>query len=288
MYLSSLLVLCTVAMSLAHNVNPCAPCFRKNTTLPLHSYIPGDNYCKANQNNEEILLELYHTLGGANWDNNQNWLSGDYCNWYGIDCNQNRDVVTIDLHGNNLLGNQLPPSIGCFTYLKSLVLDNNNISGQIPQNFCNLKNIQYLTIPGNNLGGFIPSCFSNLYFLEHLYLFNNGLIGELPDFSNFTSIKEIHVEHNCLTGKVPQNIPSQVVIDLSFADNDFTGCIPDFYSNIIVDFSGNTNFCNQEYIPCFLSPSQLGCPANPRHNVESIFSYCPGSSCLSFKFSSLF
>jgi hypothetical protein len=31
----------------------------------------------------------------------------------------------------------------------------------------------------------------------------------------------------------------------NFADNNFGGCIPDFYANIVVNFSGNAIFCSQ-------------------------------------------
>jgi len=257
----------------------CVACSKKNTTLPDYT-IPGDNYCNATATNEVILRQLYAELGGPNWLNHQNWLSGDYCTWYGISCNQNRDVVAINLPGNNLQGTQIPPSIGCFTYLKSLDFDNNNISGSLPQNFCLLKNIQYLTISNNNIGGSIPFCFKNLIFLEHLYLSYNGLIGELPDFSNFAYIKEVRVENNCIHGQVPQSIPSRVIVDLNFSNNYFSGCIPDFYSTLLVYFSGNIQFCTQGYVPCFLTDAALGCPITLRRNTTGTFPYCPGSTCL--------
>jgi hypothetical protein len=152
--LSFLLVLCTIAVRIhislsriylficvqvshSWSVNPCASCFRKNTTLPIH-VITGDNYCRVNQTNENILIALYKyalvlfsfplllllhycyfvtsalilfmfslhvyflyiylfssALGGSGWYNNLNWLSGDYCSWYGISCDQNRAVVTM-------------------------------------------------------------------------------------------------------------------------------------------------------------------------------------------------
>ena len=54
-----------------------------------------------------------------------------------------------------------------------------------------------------------------IYFLPLLrYLQGNGLVGEVPDLFNFTNIKEIHLQSNCLSGHVPQNIPSTYIIDL--------------------------------------------------------------------------
>ena len=36
---------------------------------------------------ELILRKLYASTDGEdNWNDNSNWLSGDYCNWYGVTC----------------------------------------------------------------------------------------------------------------------------------------------------------------------------------------------------------
>ena len=43
----------------------------------------------------------------------------------------------------------------------------------------------------------------------------------------------------------PLLFPSLMLCCRSFANNDFSGCIPDFYANIDVDFSGNSHFCSQ-------------------------------------------
>lgn len=277
-FLSSLVFACLLLAVQAQF--PCIACVRKPSN-PFSHHIPGDHYCDPSATTADILTEFYNALGGASWTNNQNWLTGDYCSWFGITCNQNNDVVTIDLNTNNLKGNQIPPSIGCLTYLQSLILGSNTIFGQIPVNFCNLVNLQYLTLSSNNLGGYIPSCFSNLIFLEHLYLFDNALVGELPDFSGFYNIKEIHVEENCLHGPVPQSIPSPVIIDLAFSYNNFSGCIPDFYDTLLVSFSYN-EYCFQPAIPCWLTDADLGCPTVPRYNVQGPFSHC-SASCLSVK-----
>lgn len=278
-----LVIFALFTQSLAQSyVYSCPACLKKNTTLPTVPIIPGDGYCPAIVDETAILVQLYNALGGPNWIQKTNWLTGNKCDWYGITCNQNGNVVTIDLHSNNLIGNQLPPQIGCLVYLQGLVLDNNAISGQIPLSFCSLQNIQYLTLSYNNLGGGIPSCFSKLKFLIHFYVQYNGLVGELPDFSLYHNIKEFHCEYNCLTGKVPQSLPSQVIIDLGFAYNYFSGCIPDFYEGLSVSFEGNY-FCQFSAIPCWLSTAELGCGVTspPRTNVQGTFSFCPGSSCLS-------
>jgi len=265
-------------------VTPCAPlCPKSPTSLPPVQNIPGDNTCAKKLNETNVLVQLYQSLGGPNWYNSQNWLVGNPCtnNWYGITCSSNGSINTIDLHNNNLAGPQIPPAIGCLPFLQGLVLDNNFIRGQIPNNFCLLENIQYLTLPNNSLSGVIPPCFSNLIFVKHLYLQGNGLIGSLPEISNYQTLEELHVENNCLGGQIPQSLGIiSFIIDLSFANNYFQGCIPDFYQTLVADFTGNY-FCSNA-LPCWLNTTSLGCAPTARTNVYGSTLWCPTTACLSF------
>ncbi|KAG9394489.1 Cyst wall protein, type 1A [Carpediemonas membranifera] len=53
---------------------------------------------------EEALMNMYVALGGDSWTDNTNWNTGDVCTWYGIGCNIDGYVVSIDLSNNNLVG----------------------------------------------------------------------------------------------------------------------------------------------------------------------------------------
>jgi hypothetical protein len=59
------------------------------------------------------LTSLYHSAGGANWHNNNGWLTdSDPCTWFGVSCtSENANVNNIELANNNLAGS-IPPNIG--------------------------------------------------------------------------------------------------------------------------------------------------------------------------------
>ena len=50
-------------------------------------------------------MALYDATNGDEWDDSTNWLSdAPLCDWYGIDCNNDDDVIGIYLDSNNLQG----------------------------------------------------------------------------------------------------------------------------------------------------------------------------------------
>eukprot|EP00766_Chilomastix_caulleryi_P006464 gnl/Chilomastix_caulleri/8722.p1 GENE.gnl/Chilomastix_caulleri/8722~~gnl/Chilomastix_caulleri/8722.p1 ORF type:complete len:210 (+),score=44.25 gnl/Chilomastix_caulleri/8722:52-681(+) len=108
---------------------------------------------------EVVLTNIYDDMGGVNWNTN-NWFSTpDYCNWTGIDCNQNNDVIYLDLSGLGLTG---PISVyfECFKYLKSLYLNNNRLTGSIPTALCELTNLSYIQIQNSGLTGTLQHVFA--------------------------------------------------------------------------------------------------------------------------------
>eukprot|EP00766_Chilomastix_caulleryi_P003467 gnl/Chilomastix_caulleri/4551.p1 GENE.gnl/Chilomastix_caulleri/4551~~gnl/Chilomastix_caulleri/4551.p1 ORF type:complete len:146 (-),score=38.39 gnl/Chilomastix_caulleri/4551:4-441(-) len=121
---------------------------------------------------EVVLTNIYDDMGGVNWNTN-NWFSTpDYCNWTGIDCNQNNDVIYLDLSGLGLTG---PISVyfECFKYLKSLYLNNNRLTGSIPTALCELTNLSYIQIQNSGLTGTLPTCLCNLSNIMYMYFSNN-------------------------------------------------------------------------------------------------------------------
>ena len=55
---------------------------------------------------EQILENLFYRCNGKNWKHQDNWLDQniDYCSWYGIVCDGNGLVQSIQLGSNNLIG----------------------------------------------------------------------------------------------------------------------------------------------------------------------------------------
>ena len=78
------------------------------------------------------LVVLYHATGGANWKNNDHWLSDrPISEWFGVDTIDGR-VTFLYLRENDLTG-QIPSELGKLTSLKALLLaDNPGLTGCVP------------------------------------------------------------------------------------------------------------------------------------------------------------
>ena len=68
-----------------------------------------------------MLVALYHSTGGANWEANANWLSDrPIGEWHGVTTDSNGRVITLWLPGYNLTG-EIPPELGGLSNLTVLV-----------------------------------------------------------------------------------------------------------------------------------------------------------------------
>ena len=45
-----------------------------------------------NSTQAEALSDLYRATGGPSWKTSKNWLQGNYCSWFGVECD-GRDVT---------------------------------------------------------------------------------------------------------------------------------------------------------------------------------------------------
>lgn len=145
------------------------------------------------------LVDLYNNTDGANWTINNNWLSGNVSNWYGITTNGNR-VSKINLASNNLTG-QVPPSIG------------------------SLDSLRHLDVSFNNLTA-LPAL-TSLTILDTALVFNNKLTfkdlqpnGGIPNFSYSpqdsvdASIDTLVIEQNSIALRT--NIDSGATVDNTY------------------------------------------------------------------------
>lgn len=130
------------------------------------------------------LVDLYNSCDGANWNNNDNWLTGPVNEWSGITTTGVR--VTKLFLGSNGVSGDLPESLGDLTALDDLYLANNNITS-MPSSIGNLTSLTKFWIGWNPLTN-VPGSFGNLVNLEELHLgFTN--LGTLPEsFGNLESL----------------------------------------------------------------------------------------------------
>lgn len=71
------------------------------------------------------LLALYDATSASGWTNSSGWAtaSASHCAWYGVICDEDSDVVTLYLSGNELDGSL--PDLGELSALETLALADN-------------------------------------------------------------------------------------------------------------------------------------------------------------------
>ena len=95
------------------------------------------------------LLEfVYEAAGGGDWTRSDNWgTDADLDTWYGIEVDNEGNVVAITLSDNNLAG-RIAPQLGALEYLERLDLESNALSGELPVSI-STQPLTELRISGN-------------------------------------------------------------------------------------------------------------------------------------------
>ena len=188
----------------------------------------------------DLLIELYNSTNGANWDNNSGWVDGvagtncDYCQWYGVSCNGNGEVIGIDLDHNSMSGT-VPLSLSQITTLEVIDFWDNNLNDPFPVFWDQLPDITFIDLSNNNYTDPLPSNLSALLSAETMWLENNNSTGEIPTgMGDIASLDIFFLNNNNLSGCIPLDLSSKCALQY-------------------VDFDGNSNlpgggdkdaFCN--------------------------------------------
>ena len=209
----------------------------------------------------DALMSLYASTNGDNWTNNTGWKEGsegtscDPCadGWYGVICDTDNRVATLDLdgtvnkgylvldginqEGGNQLNGTIPPEIGELSNLQFFSLSGNELSGSIPSSIGALLNLGLLNLADNQLNGFIPDELYNLNGLQTLLLANNNLEGNLDRVPQLGSLKKLLLSMNQMSGEIPDGICSLALVELEIGENSLTGEIPECLSqmNLLLD-----------------------------------------------------
>ena len=182
----------------------------------------------------EILESLYDATAGADWADDDNWLSDrPLGEWYGVETNDQGRVVALRLPDNNLAG-RMPPQLGNLGQLRELALARNRLSGPIPPQLGNLSSLSRLDLNGNQLTGSIPSELGNLSNLSTMYLYWNGLTGPIPsELGNLSNLMTLGLGLNGLTGPIPPELGNLSNLSALYLDwNGLTGRIPSELGNL--------------------------------------------------------
>ncbi len=130
------------------------------TPTPAHTPTPSPT--PGPSPDREALVALYEFTGGADWRNNENWLSAKpVSEWYGVRTDATNRVISLNLGSNNFRG-LLPPAIGDLSNLLSLDLSGNRLTGEIPPELGDLVNLESVYVAWNFWKGCIPYGLSNV------------------------------------------------------------------------------------------------------------------------------
>lgn len=145
------------------------------------------------------IVLFFIKLGGLEWtleDGLQRWMTSDHeCTWFGIACNEDKEVTAIDLWELNLKG-PLPKELMSLTSLQRLALPENNISGHLPVDaFVMMSKLTDLSLFMNSISGPIDGrIFNSLKELETLNIDSNDLTGPIPsEIGKLSNLKELKV-----------------------------------------------------------------------------------------------
>ena len=177
---------------------------------------------------QETLMALYNSVGGASWTDKTNWGSTTepLDDWFGVEADSNGNVTELELSGNNLSGT-LPAALGSLTSLTMLDLGDNRLSGTIPD-LGALTSLTTLKLGANQLSGTIPDWLSSLTGLQDLSLRDNQLTGTIPaELSGLTQLDLLYLDDNQLSGPIPAALGGLSGLQAArFAGNALTGCVP--------------------------------------------------------------
>nr|GEU47661.1 probably inactive leucine-rich repeat receptor-like protein kinase IMK2 [Tanacetum cinerariifolium] len=143
---------------------------------------------------------------------------------------------------NNRLSGSIPPSIT--PSLQNLDLSNNQLSGTIPNIVSNSTKIYRFNLSYNAFSGSIPPSITLLPSLTFLALEHNNLSGPIPDTWKFGQLTSLTLDHNFLSGKIPTSLSKMSNLEkVNLGHNHINGIIPNEFANLsklqLLDLSNN-------------------------------------------------
>jgi Leucine-rich repeat (LRR) protein len=183
---------------------------------------------EENSTDKYILNVFYFSTSGHEWFDSSGWLSTEYqCEWWGIVCNDEGVIESLETESNNLSGS-IPTELGVLTDLSRLALSKNTLSGTIPTEFGLLAELSHLFLGINDLNGTIPTELGLLTELSVLVLVFNKLTGSIPtELGLLTELSKLALFVNTLSGSIPTELGLLTeLLELYLYQNTLSGTIP--------------------------------------------------------------
>ena len=165
---------------------------------------------------------------------------------------QSLNLIKLDLGSTNLVGT-LPDVFDSFPSLQELGLSNNNLTGGLPKTFAG-SGIQNLWL-NNQKDGFgfsgTVEVLASMTHLSQVWLQRNLFTGPIPDLSNCTTLFDLQMRDNHLTGVVPPSLMSLSSLqNVSLDNNVLQGPLPSFGKGVQLATFDMNSFCRIGYGPC--------------------------------------
>ena len=179
-----------------------------------------DATATANTAAERSILELLYdqTGGSKSWKSSNEWKTEtSVCTWYGINCDENGSVASIQLGSNGL-------------------------RGSMPTEIFSLPNLVHLKMYGNDLDVDFTGI-ENARNLQTLGLDDTGLTS-LDGIGKARSLIELNVRYNKLNGDLPEELSKLVnLLTLDISHNKFSGPLPFWMKNLasLTSFTASNN-----------------------------------------------
>ena len=148
-------------------------------------------------------------------------------------------LESLDL-SNNAVGSL--PSLASQSNLKHVDFRECGISGKIPSWLTSLSLLEYIHFDGNSLSGALPSSLSDLVNLKYMSFADQlsnggtGITGTLPDFVGLSSLRELYLQSNKLTGTLAESfladVPNDAAVTVDLRGNALHGSIPEALTRI--------------------------------------------------------
>ena len=176
-----------------------------------------------------ILEAFFKATGGYKdlWTSKDGWIEeADFCTWYGVDCDENGSVSSIQLGSNGLKG-KLPSDIWKLPNLAHLKIYGNPVEVDF-EGIENARNLKTLGLDDTGLKS--VEGIGKARSLVKLNLSYNGLVGNLPDdLANLINLEELDVSHNKFTGSMPFWIRNLIKLQsFTAGHNSISGRVMDF------------------------------------------------------------